>query len=245
MACGMWESKKLSTWISTMESSLSPTLQIDSKTHFGYLSGPWWNRSAQRLVEVMANIAIGSGLHLFVAPNGAGKTTLMRTLAGLNKVLSGKLHVHGRVLYLSEELKMDAELKAKNLFRAMFKGPALERALQLADTLKLNSSTPIGHLSRGNRQKVLLILAETRVHASGGSVVLMDEPLSGLDAETREIVAALWAEPKDRVLRLVVLHELESVRHADSLFTIKSGKLCHAPERTGGSWMDTYQELQK
>ncbi|RYD38264.1 MAG: ATP-binding cassette domain-containing protein [Verrucomicrobiaceae bacterium] len=228
-----------------MDPSVPPTLQIDSGTHFGYHGGPFWNRREQRLVEVGTTVVIGPGLHLFVAPNGAGKTTLMRTLAGLNRILAGGLHVQGSVLYLSDELKMDAELRAETLFRAMFKGPALERARQLSDTLKLSLSTPIGHLSRGNRQKVLLIMAETRLHASRGSVVLMDEPLSGLDAETRETVAGLWAEPKGRALRLVVLHELESMRHADSLFTIKSGTLRHAPERAGGSWVETYQALQK
>lgn len=228
-----------------MESNNLPSLHIDQGTHFGYRSGPFWNKKAQRLVEVETPIQVGTGLHLFVAPNGMGKTTLLRTLAGLSTVLKGNLQVKGRVLYQSDELRVDREIKPKTLFRAMHKGPALERALGLADTLKLKLSTPIGKLSRGNRQKVLLIMAETKLRESGGSVVLMDEPLSGLDAETREMVVDLWADASSQALRLVVLHELESVRHADSLFTIKNGKLFHVSERVGDSWMETYKALQK
>ena len=145
-------------------------------------------------MEVMDPVEVGAGLHLFVAPNGAGKTTLLRTLAGLSEALAGKPRVGGKMLYLSDELQSDPELKPKTLFWNVFKGRALERAHELADTLKLKLSTPVGKLSRGNRQKVLLIILETRLFAAGSGVVLMDEPLTGLDAETRRVVVNLWAE---------------------------------------------------
>lgn len=228
-----------------MKTSPTPRLSIGAGTRFGYQSGPFWRRQDRTLVQTEDAVSVGAGLHLFVAPNGAGKTTLLRSLAGLSPTLAGSLQVDGRVLYLSDELKMDEELKPGALFRALFKGRALQEAERLAEILKLNLSCPIGKLSRGNRQKVLLIIAETRLHETGHSVLFMDEPLSGLDAETREVVTELWADASETALRLVILHELESVRRADSLFTIRSGRLEHTANRQGSSWFDTYHALHQ
>lgn len=230
-----------------MKHDPSPSLMIDAGTRFGYRAGPPWKRHAKTLVEAASPVALGPGLHLFVAPNGAGKTTLIRSLAGLNPTLGGRLGVEGQVLYISDELRVDEELTPKALFRSLFCGRALEEAGGLSDILKLNIRCPIGKLSRGNRQKVLLIIAETRLEAAGKLVMLMDEPLSGLDAETRETVTELWANPStsSTALRLVIMHELESVGRADSLLTIKSGELRHTSERAGNSWFSTYQQIHR
>ncbi|MDB6075647.1 MAG: hypothetical protein JWO89_3287 [Verrucomicrobiaceae bacterium] len=219
-----------------------PSLQIAAGTQFGYRSGPPWKRRPKVLVESPDKISFGPGLHLLVAPNGSGKTTLMRTLAGLHPALHGSPIVTGCVHYVSDELRMDHELAPRLLFRAWFKGEARAFALQLADTLKLDVRTAIGKHSRGNRQKVLLIIAEVLAAHSGSSLLLMDEPLSGLDGGTREIVAGLWASSS--LLRLVVLHELESVRHADSLTTITQGTLRHTRDCTGSTWTETYHLLR-
>jgi len=230
-----------------MKHNASPRLTIDAGTRFGYRAGPPWKRQTKTLVEAASPVALGPGLHLFVAPNGAGKTTLIRSLAGLNPTLGGRLHVEGQVLYISDELRVDEELTPKALFRSLFCGRSLVEAGELSEILKLNLQCPIGKLSRGNRQKVLLIIAETRLEAAGNLVMLMDEPLSGLDAETRETVTELWANPSTNsaALRLVIMHELESVGLADSLLTIKSGELRHASERAGNSWFATYQRIHQ
>jgi ABC-2 type transport system ATP-binding protein/manganese/iron transport system ATP-binding protein len=140
---------------------------------------------------------------------------------------------------------MDPELKPKALFHSVLSPKAREHALQLSDSLKLGINTPIGKLSRGNRQKTTLILAESRLQNAERSVLLMDEPLSGLDAETREQVVDLWAKSSSKVVRFVIMHELESVHDADTLFTIRSGTLRHATSRTGSSWMETYHSMQR
>jgi ABC-type multidrug transport system ATPase subunit len=226
-----------------MATSNSPHLHIPAGTQFGYRTGLPWQRRGHPLVQAAEDLSTGPGLHLFVAPNGAGKTTLLRTLAGLSAPLQGRLKTSGHVHYFSDDLKSDPELTPRTLFRAWFKGDALAYANQLADTLKLNVKTQIGKLSRGNRQKVLLILAETEIAHSESSILLMDEPLSGLDRETREVVTGLWASTKPDVLRFIIIHELESVREADSLFTIAGGTLRHARERVGPTWLETYRSL--
>lgn len=219
-------------------------LHIPDGTCFGYHTGLPWKRAAQCLVKAAGDIQAGTGLHLLVAPNGTGKTTLLRTLAGLAPALRGHVTTAARVHYFADELRVDPELKSRTVFRSWFKGESLVSAETLADTLRLNLTTPIGKLSRGNRQKVLLILAEVVVAQSATSLLLMDEPLTGLDAETREQVTQLWAAAGPRTMRLVIMHELECVRDADSLMTIAGGQLHHVTERCGGTWMETYRTLQ-
>lgn len=228
-----------------MASLTAPSIDVEPGTKFGYRSGPFWNRKSKVLVDTEEKVQVGPGLHLFVAPNGAGKTTLLRSLAGLTNPITGRLSVDGQVHYFSDELRMDPELKPKTLFKSLLGSHAHEHALKLSETLKLSLTKPIGKLSRGNRQKTLLILAESQLQQAERSVLLMDEPLSGLDAETREQVVDLWASSSSQVVRFVIMHELESVHNADSLFTIRSGVLRHAASKTGSSWMDTYRSMQK
>ena len=221
-----------------------PALQIASGTQFGHWGGLFWNRRPRVLVEARETISLPSGLHLLVAPNGAGKTTLMRTLAGLHPALSGRSEIRGTVHYVSDQLEFDGELSARDFFRAWFCGNARSYAENLGDTLGLNIKTPIRQLSLGNRQKMLLCVAETLGAHSGPSLLLLDEPLAGMDVQTREKVAELWAASGSSLLRLVVLHELESIPEADSLFTVVGGRLRHARERIRGSWLKTYQSLR-
>jgi ABC-type multidrug transport system ATPase subunit len=221
-----------------MNTPKQPQLNLSPGTQFGH-RGRWpLQRKPRVLVETKAPISIGAGLHLLVAPNGAGKTTLLRTLAGLHPALQGGASTSGRVHYVSDELKMDAELTPRLLFQAWFKGAALEHALKLAEQFNLNIRCVIGKHSRGNRQKALLIIAETLAAHADATVLLMDEPFTGLDAGTREIVASHWAATSS-ILRLVVLHELEAVTQAESLFTISQGTLLHTRERKGMSWAET------
>ncbi len=227
-----------------MKEAALPHLCIPAGTQIGYRSGPPWNRKPRVLAQSPVDITFDPGLHLLVAPNGAGKTTLMRTLAGLHPALQGQAISTGSTHYVSDELKMDSELTPSRLFQAWFTKDALAQALQLADTFKLNIRCPIGKHSRGNRQKVLLIIAETLAACSGVSLMLMDEPLTGLDAETREIVTSHWAATPS-ILRLAVLHELESVHQAASLVTITQGVLRQTRERLGSTWTETYQAFRR
>lgn len=221
-----------------MSTPSTPHLHLPAGAQFGHRCGPPWRRTTKTLVTLIEEINLSAGLHLLVAPNGSGKTTFLRTIAGLHPILSGQHSIGGRMHYVADELRMDPELTPRALFKAWFTADALPRALELAELLKLDVRCAIGKQSRGNRQKVLIIVAETLAAGPEPSLLLLDEPMTGLDAQTRDIVAAHWAGTPS-VLRLVVLHELESVRKADSLLTITQGSLRHTRERRGASWAET------
>jgi ABC-type multidrug transport system ATPase subunit len=221
----------------------SPQLWIQSGAQFGHRGGFWRNQTTRILVELPAAVFLESGLHLFVAPNGSGKTTLLRTLAGLHPALKGQVRLAGMIHYVSDQMQLDGELSSRRLFKNWFGEEALSYCYGLVDKLGLDVACEIGKLSRGNRQKVLLVMAETLAAVSGPSLLFLDEPLAGMDAETREVIAEFWASTKGAVLRLVVLHELESVEKADSLFTISHGELRHTYEKKG-SWFETCRELR-
>lgn len=220
-----------------------PLLWIQSGAQFGHRSGFWRNQATRVLVELPSAVFLESGLHLFVAPNGSGKTTLLRTLAGLHSALKGQVRLAGVIHYVSDQMQLDGELSSRRLFKNWFGEEALSYCYGLVAKLGLDVACEIGKLSRGNRQKVLLVMAETLAAVSGPSLLFLDEPLAGMDAETREVVAEFWASTKGAVLRLVVLHELESVEKADSLFTISRGQLRHTFEKTG-SWSETCRDLR-
>ncbi len=136
----------------------------------------------------------GECIALF-GPNGAGKTTLLRLVAGLLKPTSGSVHVCGRSLrddaaarahvgLISHQSMLYRALTARENveFAARLYGVADPRraAVRALDRLRIADrvDTPVRALSRGLQQRVTI--ARAIVHEP--SVVLLDEPYTGLDA---------------------------------------------------------------
>jgi len=146
---------------------------------------------ARGIVEVDLTVVPGEVLGL-VGANGAGKTTFMRTLLDFIRPSSGSLSVLGHdsvrdsvavrnlATYLPGELVIPPRLTGDQaLQRFAFARPRLDpaRVAALADRLNLDLSRRIGDLSKGNKQKVALVLA----FAPRAQLLVLDEPTSGLD----------------------------------------------------------------
>jgi ABC-2 type transport system ATP-binding protein len=173
----------------------------------------------------------------FLGPNGAGKTTTLRMLMGITEPDSGSLRFAGstrldraRVGYLPEErgLFEDAPVLEVVTYLGELRGmhardaraaavPLLER-LGLADRLKEAVST----LSKGNQQKVQFVGAV--LHAP--SLVVLDEPFSGLDPVNQELFVNLMREMRDRGSAVLLsAHQLDLVeRLADRFLLISHGR---------------------
>jgi ABC-type multidrug transport system ATPase subunit len=224
---------------------MEPQIVIKQGMSIGYRSG-WrnWTVPDLELAKASEEVKLGAGRHLLLARNGRGKTTLLKTLAGLLPAFSGEYSVAGQVQFIDEELRFDPEMRPDKIFNAFFKGEGCARAATMAERLELEVKKPYGKLSKGNRQKVTLIIAE--VHASGGGaqVLLLDEPFSGLDFHIRDEVDAIWRENQKGVLRLVCVHPDEPTLCAESALII-SGEKITLLEVEGGEldWMETRESL--
>ena len=183
------------------------------------------NEPTLRLAKASDAIQLDPGRHLLLARNGRGKTTLLKTLAGLLPAIEGDFAVEGQVQYIDEELRFDPELSSKQIFQSFFRNGLLEKAFSFAERLELDVKKQYGKLSKGNRQKVTLILAETRACDGNSQVLLLDEPFSGLDFHVRDEVDAMWRENGENVVRLVCVHPDEPTLRAESAVFINDGEI--------------------
>jgi ABC-type multidrug transport system ATPase subunit len=175
----------------------SPQLKLQAGLTIGY---------SQPLASAKEDIELGGGTHFLIARNGRGKTTLLRTLARTLKQIGGSFEAKGRIQYLPEDLRFDPEITVSAIFGAMLPAARRKEAADLAASLELDVRKAYGKLSTGNRRKTHLIVAELSVVPTGGNILLLDEPFSGLDAYAREIFEEIWRASSAGVLRLVSCH---------------------------------------
>jgi molybdate transport system ATP-binding protein len=160
-------------------------------------------------------LAVGRETFALVGPSGAGKTTVLRAVAGLARPERGSVRLGDRVLF-DADLRVDLppeERRVGFVFQdyALFPHMTVEQNVAYggrARTHELLDRFRIGHLAKarpgqlsgGERQRVGL----ARALARDPGVLLLDEPLSALDAHTRAGVRAELKELLDE-LELPVL----------------------------------------
>jgi len=155
-------------------------------------------RRGDRLLFRKLSLSIGPGeaCHITGA-NGSGKTTLIRTLAGLSAPYAGEAGCDGPlgkgpVGLLDERIGLDPELAlgaALDFWFALDGAPDREGVLA---RLRLNRlvDVPVRYLSTGQKKRAGL----ARLLGQGAPVWLLDEPLSGLDTASQELVSDLVIE---------------------------------------------------
>jgi len=186
-------------------------------------------------LEVFAGEVFG-----FLGPNGAGKTTAIRTLLGLIHKTSGEASVFGldsereslqirkRVSYLPGEL---GEFENKTCRRIMkyllgLYGTTINwaRIEELATILNLELDRKMNNLSKGNKQKIGVILALV----PDSDLLILDEPTSGLDPLiTMDVYRLITEKQTDSgctvFLSSHLLGEVEKV--ADRVGIIRNGSI--------------------
>jgi heme exporter protein A len=210
--------------------------------------------------EVSIELGAGDCLALF-GPNGAGKTTLLRLFGGLLKptagsasidgvALPGGPEVRGKVGLLSHHTMVyDALTARENVqFAARLYGvpnasAAAEMALERMGALSY-ARVPVKSLSRGMQQRVSI--ARAVVH--GPSVLLADEPFTGLDASGAAALSGMFAELRDGGATLIIVtHNLDEAlslcTHAAIMRRGRFVRLDSAPIPNIGEYTALYKEL--
>lgn len=224
-------------------SSNTPCVHLPEGLRIGYRARFRQAAPEVALARAPRPIELYKGRHLLLARNGRGKTTLLKTIAGLLPTLEGEVRCEGTVQFVDEDLRFDSELKSRQIFAALFKNGQRQFALEMAERIELDVDKPYGKLSKGNRQKVGLIVAEARTRHNGPQVLLLDEPFSGLDFAAREKVDEIWRENTEGIVRLVCVHPDEPTLKAESAIAIREGRLEQIPVNGVLDWMETRLSL--
>lgn len=186
------------------------------------------------------SFAINEGVTALLGPNGAGKSTLFRMMCGLTPPSRGSVevlgfdprddrNVRGRIALVPQQDALFDHLSASSFveFAAMTHGvakpeSAAERALRAVELADVGPK-PVGQYSKGMRQRVKVAAALV----NDPEVLILDEPLTGLDPVQRRNMIALFHRLGDEGRCVVVSsHVLDEVARLGSrVLVIAQGRL--------------------
>ena len=147
------------------------------------------------LMDVSLNIQPGRIIGL-LGPNGSGKTTISKLINGLLQPSLGNIYIHVQLpspaskkvvsylpdtTYLSENIKIS---DAISYFQDFYSDFNVQRAYQLLNDLHLHPNQKLNSLSKGNKEKVQLILVMSRE----ADLCVLDEPIGGVDPAARDYI---------------------------------------------------------
>lgn len=174
-----------------------------------------------------------------IGPNGAGKSTLLKTILGLVTASSGRVSVSADLgdlrkssAYVPQQQTLDwafpvtvwdVAMMGRTAHLGWLRWPGrADREIVLDSLAQIEvaelKDRPIQALSGGQRQRVLL----ARMLARRAEVLLLDEPLTGVDAATQEkIMRLLQGEARAGRTVVMVTHDLEAAaRWCDQLLLV-------------------------
>lgn len=187
------------------------------------------------------SFALGPGERLgLIGPNGGGKTTLLRALLGELPQRTGSVAVAGPAAYVpqTERYRLDFPVSALDVtlmgayprtpWYRRLAGAERDRAETALARVGLADRTgePFGSLSGGQRQRVLIARALTQ----DARVILLDEPLSGVDRPSGERILALLRELRDEGRAILVTsHDIEQARGFDTVLCVNGRQVYFGP----------------
>ena len=131
-----------------------------------------------------------------LGPNGSGKTTLIKLASGLLQPTSGEILIDGMkpgvetkriVAYLPERNYLEDRMTVEQMLKFMkdfYDDFNMDKAREMLTHLDIDPKAKFKALSKGNREKVQLILVMSR----DAKLYLLDEPIGGVDPASRDYI---------------------------------------------------------
>jgi len=206
-------------------------------------------------------------LAAFVGPTGAGKTTIISLISRFYDPLSGAVKIDGVDVRHYQQRSLREHISVVLQETVLFHGSIwhniaygkpnasraeIMKAAQQANASEFIEKMPNGYetlvgergvtLSGGQRQRIAIARAVIR----NTPILILDEPSSGLDAESERLVF----EALDRLMKgktsIVIAHRLSTIRSADVIFVVQDGKLVESGKHeelatAGGLYAELYE----
>lgn len=186
------------------------------------------------LMDVSLNIQPGRIIGL-LGPNGSGKTTIIKLINGLLQPSLGNIYIHGQLpspaskkvvsylpdtTYLNENMKISDAISYFQDFYADFN---VQRAYQLLNDLHLHPNQKLNSLSKGNKEKVQLILVMSRE----ADLYVLDEPIGGVDPAARDyILRTIIQNRRPNSSVLISTHLIADIEQVlDEVIFINQGRI--------------------
>ena len=203
----------------------------------------------------------------FVGPTGAGKTTIISLISRFYDPVSGAVKIDGVDLRRYQQRSLREHISVVLQETVLFHGSIwhniaygkpnasraeILKAAKLANASEFIEKMPNGYdtlvgergvtLSGGQRQRIAIARAVIR----NTPILILDEPSSGLDAESERLVF----EALDRLMKgktsIVIAHRLSTIRSADVIFVVRDGRLVESGRHeelanAGGLYAELYE----
>lgn len=196
-----------------------------------------------------------------LGPNGAGKTTLIKLINGLLTPTSGTLVIEGHqpgvktkplVSYLPDVNYLNNWMTVEDIvgmFADFYEDFRQDLALEMIARLGINGKERLKSLSKGNKEKVSLILVMSR----SAKLYVLDEPIAGVDPATRDyIISTIINNYSPEASVLISTHLIADIEEIlDEVIFIKEGQIVlhdtvdHIREEHGESVDDLFREVFK
>ncbi len=163
------------------------------------------------------------GIVGLLGPNGSGKTTLIKLICGLLTSDYGSIRVDGlpvgvatktKVAYLPDHMFLSNQMKVEQeiqYFSDFFEDFNPHKAEEMVHALGIDLGAAVGSLSKGNKEKVALILTMSR----SAKLYLLDEPIAGVDPATRDYILQTiirnYAEDAAVIISTHLISDIETV----------------------------------